>query len=585
MKNIVVFGAVQSGKSTLMGYMASSLLTENEFSEAVYQKEKAIRNMEIGGIRPDMILPSFVSLDRDELMDFAQKNTPGTSKRIHRKKISIHANGTVQSSRYTFIDTPGSRDRRNEQYSGMFEGEIGICVLSAIDVDHYLSLDQNGNKQKFLSEKRRLFTPIQFWNVYKGSENLIIVLSKCDFFTDSSNRLQDIYYQLGREIEKICNTNVPLIPTSIQLLKNEDRYYRVEQNIFEEDDCLYWYQGPTLVHELVRRTVMDISLSHTEFRLGAAIKICQIPNSSNFALRIKCMIGALSTKDNLIIGPIQNKEKENVYLKATVKSLKYEDGELSEEIQEGSIGGVAFANLCLLDHKSGNELLQYYKLLKTTVLMSGSYRTGNAVKLRIKDDELGESTFEALMQVYPKTQLQFYWLGRKMNADIIEHYESNGYVYISLANLSLISQGLEQQFALPILSNGYPYIECPVVLQYNEYRLEKRIEKYQVKTYALFHVAEIFSIDEENRWCIDMNVKACFVDSNRLKGYLGDKINVSVNKIRDGKTSIRIGNVTSKTAHSCFKRLRELAVDEGFCEYQLRFCEEKCPMQCESECY
>lgn len=585
MKNVVVFGAVQSGKSTLMGYMASASLGEKAFSIAASQKEKTIRTMELGSLKSDMILPSFVSMDRDELMDFADKNSPGTSKRIHRKNISIVANGVFQTNRYTFIDTPGSRDRQHEQYSGMFEGEVGLCVLSAIDIDHYFSLDEHVNKKKCRSEQRRLFTPIQFWNVYKGSENLIVVLSKCDYFADSSGRLKYLYERLTIEIEKICGERVPIIPTSIRLLSNDGVYTRIEQNVYNHDSSFSWYTGSILLEELSRRLEFEGCDPISEFRLGSAIRICQIPNSSNYALRIKCLIGTLTKTDKLILGPILTRDKKHVFLNATVKSLKYEDAELTDQLQEGSIGGVGFASITQVGNNSVNEFLHNFRLLRTTVLMAGNYTTGNILKLRLKLDELGESTLDALQQMFPKAQLQFYWLGRKMNADVIEHYESNEYIYISLANLSDISQGVEQRFALPILQEGYSSIECPVVLQYNEYRLEEKIEKYQVATHALFHVVEILTLDEETLFCIDMNVKDCFVNSEYIQNYFSEYEDMRVHDYGDDQKSIQIGSITSKTAHKIYKKLREFAVNEGFCDYQLKLFEQKCHMQREMEYY
>ncbi len=569
MKNVVIFGAVQSGKSTLMGYIASASLNERSFSEAAQQKEKAIRGMEIGQVKSDMILPSFISMDRDELKDFAEKNAPGTSKRIHRKSICVDVDGMPRTNRYTFIDTPGSRDRQSEQFSGMFEGELGLCVLSAIDVDHYFSLDPVEDKEKFHSERRRLFSPIQFWNVYKGSENLIIILSKIDFFDDRISQLEEIYNRLTWEIETICTSKVLIIPTSIRLYKRFDLYSRKEQNIFYSDKMGDWYGGPSLIEELAKKLWEITPIVPTAFRLATAIKICLIPNSSNYALRVKCLQGNLSMHDKLILGPLQSEQKKQVYLDGTVKSLKIEDAELAQQLPEGTIGGVAFTQLNLSGNKSNNQLLQNYKLLPTTVLMSGKHITGNILRIRIKEDELGDSTIDALLQVLPKSQIEFYWLGKRMFMDLIEHYEENGYLYFSLANLSAMASDNSREFALPLLEDGYPFIECPVVMQYNEYRLVKKLEKCRANAHALFHVVNIFSFENNSKYTVRMITHDSFSSCSIVSDYFSDIKNVHVSKSKEGELVILIYDITAKSAHKCYKKLHDFAADEGLSEYQL----------------
>lgn len=570
MNNIVVFGAVQSGKSTLMGYLASASLSESAFANAAQQKERIIRNMEVGSIKTDMILPSFVSLDRDELKDFADKNSPGTSKRIHRKKISISVEGVLQTNRYTFIDTPGSRDCESEQYSGMFEGDLGICVLSAVDLGHYFWLDKTENERKYHSDVRRLFLPIQFWGVYKGYSNLTIVLSKADFFSDQPDRLQEIYTKLKEELKKIGADDVLVIPTSIRLFKRGDLYFRKEKNIFYRDNLLSWYCGPILTEALKEKMHIDAHHHVKDFRLAACNKICLIPNTSNYALRVKCILGDLSSNDKLVLGPMQNADREQVYLSGTVKSLKIEDSDLTNLLQEGIIGGIAFSSLHLPNNRSENQLLQRYKLLPTTVLMTGKYVAGNILRIRLKEDEIGQSTIEAMLQTLPKAQLQFYWLGKPVTADLIEHYEDKGYLYFSLANLSDMANGGSKDFALPLLEEKLPYIECPVTMEYNEYRLEKTIEKYRVKTHSLFHVDGISSLERNQKYIVEMSADGCFLDSSRIAKYFNefDVLHVSVSE--GGILSISLGSITCQTAHKCYKKLREISIDQGFSKYQLR---------------
>lgn len=578
MENIVVFGAVQSGKSTLMGYISSASLDDNAFSQAAAHKERIIRGMEVGHFKSDMILPSFISLDRDELMSFIERNSPGTSKRIHRKNISIENNGAMLTNKYIFIDTPGSRDRQGEQYSGMFEGELGVCVLSAVDLDHFFALDQEQNSQKLRSEERRLFSPIQFWGVYKGYDKLIIALSKSDYFTQNPQRLEEIYSLLKKKMESICEDKVVIIPTSIKLYKRNDMYVRSERNVYSLDPSLSWYSGPVLTSEILRHLHHTALKSSRDFQIAAAIKICMIPNSSNYALRIKCIQGTLTKDTPLTLGPILNGQKEQVYLSGSIKSMKFEDGEFTQQFVEGAIGGIAFDNLYLPMNRSDNQFLQDYKLIPTTLLMSEKYISGNAIKLRIKEDELGNSLIDALMQVQPKAQLQFYWFGKIMSGDLIEHYEENEYLYISLANLSSIVEGTEREFALPYYQENIPYVECPVIMRYNEYRFTNGIERVIVNTHALFHVSELFWLNNESMYSLIMDIEDCFIESETVLAYFEKTTYVSVELSDNGHLTLIIRKVTGNNAHKTYKKIREFTNDGGISQYQLRLIAECKPL-------
>ena len=174
MNNVIVFGPVQSGKSTLMGYIASSYLSDRLFADEAYEIDKRIRKLGISDVKKELILPGFLSLDKDELVDMSNldPNGIGTTKRVHRKRIHFESNKSIFSKDLTFIDTPGIRDHRGDQYGCMFEGNIGLYVVSAIDVQRYLSL-RSDNKKKLSIEKRKMFAALQFWVIIRALTNLL----------------------------------------------------------------------------------------------------------------------------------------------------------------------------------------------------------------------------------------------------------------------------------------------------------------------------------------------------------------------------------------------------------------------------
>lgn len=103
MSNIVIFGAPHSGKTTLLGYLSTAMLRHPQLNDEILERLKLIRGLGMKdvfhienpydpvNINKDIILPSFVSLDRDELRKFKDKkdHTIGGSKRIHRKQLTL----------------------------------------------------------------------------------------------------------------------------------------------------------------------------------------------------------------------------------------------------------------------------------------------------------------------------------------------------------------------------------------------------------------------------------------------------------------------------------------------------------------
>ena len=99
MANVVIFGPTQSGKTTLLGYLATGMLREPQFNEDVFGKLKLIKSLSIDdefnvgnpsspdNVNKDVILPSCFCLDRYELRKFRESYTEGTTKMLHRKPM------------------------------------------------------------------------------------------------------------------------------------------------------------------------------------------------------------------------------------------------------------------------------------------------------------------------------------------------------------------------------------------------------------------------------------------------------------------------------------------------------------------
>ena len=236
MNNIVIFGPTQSGKSTLIGYLASRRYSNEDFNREVKKKIKLIKALNVGEFRKDMVLPSFVSIDRDELMRLPNQNAIGTTKKVHRQRISIES-AISNNISFIFIDTPGTRLTLYEKYKGIFEGDVGVCVLSCIDVDKWIAeLDDDQNDKLW----RRLFEPIQFWSIYKDPQKLIVVLSKVDCLKQNSqsikSSLKDMLENLNKELKSISTNILPPLPIGIEIEQEGDNYVVSDINIYRIDE-------------------------------------------------------------------------------------------------------------------------------------------------------------------------------------------------------------------------------------------------------------------------------------------------------------------------------------------------------------
>lgn len=568
MNNVIVFGPVQSGKSTLMGYIASSYLSEKLFSTEAYEIDKRIRKLGITDVKKELILPGFISLDRDELIDmnYYEKNSIGTTKRVHRKRIHFESNSTINSTEFTFVDTPGIRDHRGDQYGCMFEGNVGLYVVSAIDIQQYLSLGKE-ERNKRSSEKRRLFSALQFWKDYKGSDKLLVALTKTDMIHAGQEELKKIYDFFSAMVKEIADEDVQVIPTSVLLHLKDGVFKREEQNVQHQSDEMQWYHGPTLISALNEKVQLPQTAKYKDFRLAAVRQIRKIPNSSSVALQIQGVYGGVGLTDRLILGPVKDKAKQSVFLQGTVKSLKIEDGPLTNTIPEGVIGGVAFKTLTIYDRKSANVNLRDYTITSTTALLSGRIKTGNIVTMRVREDEIGGLAAQAVAQLKPKGQIRFYWLGKAINGDLIELYQNEGYLYLSVANLADIVKQKENQFVLPDIGSLQDLgVETLVELRLTKYNFtDDRIESF--KTHLLFRVTDIRNISAGNSYAVLFYPANYYSASQEIQDVLSERKQA----ILDNETkAIVFDSIEMNSLPDCYRTIRQLTTYAGIYSYNMK---------------
>lgn len=485
MSNIVIFGAPHSGKTTLLGYLATAMFRHPQFNEEILHRLKLIRKMgmeddfHIGDpynpihIRKDIILPSFVSLDRDELRKFTDKkeSSIGGSKRLHHKQLTLciserkemwNRQNENENTSCTFIDLPGFRQRISDKYKGFFEGDIGLAVL---DIEEVLKLEdalkQNEkNLELIIKQERKLFEPVRIWCDYRSPMHLIIVLSKIDSELICDKNKEDTQRQLNaiqRAVDCIQsytemfakNNIIPIVPISIQIIQKENIkrkarmkvfFYREEENIYAEPEGKCIPGSGTLIHCLKKMLEPYVSGEERVFSMASVDRPMRamVNNSKKTALQVRTIHGTLHNTDTVFMGPVLDRRTNEIYYtKCTISSLKADGAkEVYPMLLEGNVGGIIFKTITNVKERVSKPHflnLNYKKsdsdirILRSTILFTGNILQGDIVALEIYKKEyltINEDvdTFytDVLHALMPNDEIVLFWYGKKVLVRVLE---------------------------------------------------------------------------------------------------------------------------------------------------------------------
>lgn len=583
--NVVIFGATQCGKSTLAGYIASSTRGDAEFNQAVLRNKRYIEDMEIGGFKDEMAYVSFVSMDRDELRRSAHQDTIGTTKRIHRKRIIAKGNGCEQAQKLILIDTPGVRSCAEGRYTGIFEGDVGICLLSAADLmgyaegvrSHWEGCDP---RKKFHFEKR-LFDAIRFWCIYKGSDNLVIAISKVDMLNYDPDWIQDLSDLVSGVLKGYGIKTIPIVPIAVCLNGAPGNYVRGEYNVFSSDE-----EDKALM-PLAFKRVRAIKAANQEGTEGSTVarnifasvnRLCKIKNGPGYALRVKILAGTVFHNSALIIGPVRTKTDETVLLSGSIKSLKEEgDEKTSGQLTTGTIGGIAFSDLYADEDarslsafpKTRAQDITQFRILKTTILTNSAVKMGDIIELTVADEELNESARLAIEAILPKDTIQFLWFGKKLSGHVVSLYQEHGRWHMSLYNVDPDYRKANGPFMVPVANErGVLDIECPVILQLPRWYSEHETQR-SLTTFVDFSLKNLHAVD----WTADYMLKVviedeCVYQQEELESILEMSVKLEIER---GFYVIEKSFATEQNLGNVLRILRKFIRDEGICKYALYF--------------
>lgn len=516
MSNIVIFGATQSGKTTLLGYLSTAMMRHPQFNDEVLQQLKLIKSLtttdefSIGdpynpiNVNKDVILPSFVSLDKDELRKFRGiENSEGSTKRLHHKQLTIcmserhqvkYSQNENENISCVFVDMPGFRQRLSDKYFGFFEGQVGIAVLKLKElVDYYELLKSSSadseKKEKIDRMEMRLFEPIRIWCDFRSSSHLVIAISQIDRNLVGINEEDAIRHQ----IEDIDNAikcirlytsqfdrgnEIPITPISIRVTnepnnKKQSRmarfFRREEENIYAAPSEKKLPGDGTFISCLKRVIPFNEVERNRVFSMASINRPMKAIVNYAFktALNIHALHGTIHKTDILNMGPIIDKRNnEIIFAECDISSIKADGAiETSEMLMEGNVGGVIFKSIKAFGTRCEYNISSIPKesdisILKSTILYSGKIKKGDIIKLEINkkdhitiNDSLDEMYSKVLMSIMPFDQLFLFWYGKKLSVNVVEIAYYDDKIQFSII-VSKCERDSVHFFVLPCDDNG-----------------------------------------------------------------------------------------------------------------------------------
>lgn len=430
--NIVIFGPTHSGKSTLLGYLITYDMSEDEYYRSNLKIKRKIEQ-EGTKYRADRVLAYYVDKGKDEReVNSKQYKSKGTSKRIHIEKTALDIKLNCM-----FIDTPGSDIAWKHKYEGLFLGDIGVFI---IEIGRLIELSRKViGSSAYTMIYNQLFSPLYLWKHYKRMKRLIIVISKIDLALYSPyaiKRAENIMHSID------ILEDVPIVPVSIDVSQ------RKSYNIMENKK-IDWYFGNSLIKEIKKMLDKEQEENVEDSTLFAHIEkiISRTKSNNRPAVRIKVLNGEIHEKDEICLGPFKLNGK-SILVQGRVFSLKNETRGLVKKLTKGDIGGIIFSKLWY----GRNSIKLVDVELKRTSMIYQDFegcRKGNLLYFNIGKGNLTNELMNYLSNISVGCRLNLIWFGKIISMHLLNLME-NSVQY----NIVLMNTSSESMFILPIKENG-----------------------------------------------------------------------------------------------------------------------------------
>lgn len=436
MNNVVFFGPTHSGKSTMLGYIGTCFMDEKEF--ALYEK-KLIAIIQKKGFPYDIDdrFRYFTDQGRDEIPrnQSTDTETIGTTKRLHRRKWTNIKTAAGEVFDAILIDTPGSDRTMKHRNAGIFEANIGVCLIDLSDFVKLIDYDLTDIQRAKL--KDRIFSPLYQWKVQKNIKKLVIALTQIDRWHYNA-------YDYSRAADIIRShdsfSSVPIVPVSI------DIYSREDHNVNKLSDNTLWYSGKTLINIITSMFEEEEEANRENELLVYVYQIVKIRETLEPVLVVKVLSGEMKVSSHICLGPIRY-GNEIVYTRCRVRSVKRIGSvETQEELEEDAIGGVCVS---IYEH---NKNLSDFNLKRTSIIFKdkAQYIDGNLLTFAIPKESMSVKTAYEIEQLLPKDSVDLIWLGKMIPMWLAGYSETKDAYELTLINQNI----LESLFCMPLSPNG-----------------------------------------------------------------------------------------------------------------------------------
>lgn len=430
-RNIVIFGPAESGKSTLSGYLYFIA------NKATFDLKRFTHNVERDlhqKYEPSYKFAYVVDRNREERMRLKAKNS-GSTKSLHVLKIKLE---DLENEVY-ILDTPAilhkTHTKPREHIKGISFADIGIFV---IDIKIIKKLQSNLLQYKNLAHLVETLIPLNIWLKYKDSRNLILVISKMDqaFFSEEE------FKNAVKFIESIAEPSFRLaIPISIDV--NQE----IDYNVLTKSQKFSWYNGPTLF-EVLKDINKSINKPQTDNEqiFMSIYKEHELKGIGKL-WRGKLLQGTLRNNSEITISPLRYSNSELIDVSTKVIGIYSVDRKLVDSAKPGDIVSVNIKDPIFHGtHIDKNDL--FYE--KSTCIFDAKLplKRGDILQFEIRKIPFKEFITEELTieDLCRSSQLVLIWFGKAVPCKVLHRtIDQNVIITLKVTNRLTVSLPLNEK--------------------------------------------------------------------------------------------------------------------------------------------
>ena len=400
--HFVFFGPVNAGKSSMIGYMKTHDMSDEDFIRDVNKIKAKIGKY----YRQRRLFSYFVDEAKDEYEKSSDEDhgkTVGTSKYVHIK----------DTDGYVLVDTPGGSRYVTQRYKGLSLANIGVFTIEIQQLVDLNSYKIDGDDKEYIKNMKEFFCSWFVWQKLHGTKNTIILLTKYDLcngkedFETAKNTLLNI---IGKD------ANHTIIPTKIPTNIN-DRYN--DTNVFTplaED----WYNGQTLIQAIKEK-------NQSVLRYETADKLLMFYNKGydrpklgvGNIIKWKVNSGSINIGDKIIIAPVLvNNEFSKVMV--SIKSMQNEKKDVISCAFAGEIVNTTFSQIIYENKTISKDEIE---ILNTSIITKNidDIKMGDFIIGTIDLNNCTEEEKDVLCNIKINKQINLLWFGKMLSPVIISY--------------------------------------------------------------------------------------------------------------------------------------------------------------------